>query len=147
VSHSYVKNILHVIFSTKERGKFIPRNFQTRLWSYIAGVCRNRGLIVDAIGGTDDHIHLLIEIPPKLSVSEAMAAIKANSSRWANTEGLDFAWQEGYAAFSVSESDVPALRRYIHGQEAHHKKISFDEEFIGLLNAHHVEFDPKYVLG
>lgn len=147
MSHSYVKNILHVIFSTKERQRLISRDLQARLWLYIAGICKNRGILLNAIGGTDDHIHLLIEIPATLPLSEAMAAIKANSSRWANDEGADFAWQEGYAAFSVSESDVPAVMRYIQDQEAHHKMVTFDVEFIELLNQQHVKFDPKYVLG
>src|SRR6266699_3428575 len=82
-----------------------------------------------------------------ISLAKAVATIKSNSSRWANEEGLKLAWQQGYAAFSVSASIVPAVVRYIQNQEAHHRKISFDEEFLILLRKHGVEFDPKFVLG
>ncbi|HKS83097.1 MAG TPA: IS200/IS605 family transposase [Candidatus Acidoferrales bacterium] len=147
MSHSYVKNILHVIFSTKERQKTISQDFRARFWAYIAGICHNHGIIAIEIGGIDDHVHMLVEIPATLSLSQAMAPIKANSSRWTNEEGINFAWQEGYAAFSVSELDEPAVRRHIQSQEVHHKKVASEAEFIELLNWHHVKFDPKYVLG
>jgi len=95
----------------------------------------------------EDHAHFLIQVPPVMSLAKAVATIKSNSSRWANEEGLKLAWQQGYAAFSVSASIVPAVVRYIQNQEAHHRKISFDEEFLILLRKHGVEFDPKFVLG
>jgi len=82
-----------------------------------------------------------------MAVAQAVLAIKSNSSRWANEEGHTFAWQQGYGAFSVSRSIVPAVVRYIRNQEAHHRKMSFDEEFVALLKKHGVEFDPKFVLG
>jgi REP element-mobilizing transposase RayT len=95
----------------------------------------------------EDHLHLLIQIPPVLTLSKAVATIKANSSRWASGEGHKFAWQEGYAAFSVSASVIPAVIRYIRNQEEHHKKMDFDAEFVALLKKHGIEFDPKYVFG
>ena len=117
------------------------------MWAYAAGICKNHGIFVHAIGGMDDHIHLLIQIPPSLSVSKTILAIKSNSSRWANDQGTKFAWQQGYAAFSVSSSNVPAVVKYIRNQESHHRKMSFDEEFVALLEKHGVEFDPKFVFG
>jgi putative transposase len=147
MSHTYVQNVIHVVFSTKERRKTISKDFQPRMWAYAAGICKNHGIFVHAIGGMDDHIHLLIQIPAPLSLAEAVLAIKSNSSRWANEQGDKFAWQEGYAAFSVSSSLVPAVVRYIETQESHHEKLSFDAELLDLLKKHGVEFDPKFVFG
>jgi putative transposase len=97
-----------------------------------------------AVGGMEDHAHMLIQLPPTLSLSDAMLEVKTSSSRWM---GRSFAWQRGFGAFSVSASNTPAVIRYIQTQEAHHKKMSFDEEFIALLKKHGMEFDPRYVLG
>ena len=147
MSHTYAQNVIHVVFSTKDRRKTISKESQSRMWAYVAGICKNHGIFVHAIGGMEDHIHLLIQIPPSLSVSKAVLAIKSNSSRWANDQGTKFAWQQGYAAFSVSSSNVPAVVKYIRNQESHHRKMSFDEEFVALLEKHGVEFDPKFVFG
>jgi putative transposase len=126
--HTYAQNAIHIVFSTKARAKLIPKDSQPRLWSYAAGICQNEKIFVHAIGGLDDHIHLLIEIPPILALAKALNALKSNSSRWANEEGFPFAWQQGYAAFSVSASNVPAVVRYIQNQESHHKKMSISVE-------------------
>jgi len=91
MSHTYVQNVIHVAFSTKHRSKSISKEFQPRLWAYVAGICKNHGIFVHAVGGTDDHIHLLIQIPAPLSVAKAVLAIKSNSSRWANEQGNKFA--------------------------------------------------------
>jgi REP element-mobilizing transposase RayT len=95
----------------------------------------------------EDHLHLLIQIPPVLTLSKAVATIKTNSSRWASAEGHTFARQEGYGAFSVSSSVIRIAIRYIQNQEEHHKKMDFDAEFVALLKKHGIEFDPKYVFG
>jgi len=147
VSHTYAQNVIHVVFSTKDRRKTIPEDFQPRLWVYVAGVCQKTGMLVHAIGGTADHLHLLMQIPPSLPVSKAVLTIKSNSSRWASDEGHSFAWQEGYGAFSVSHSVVPTAVEYIENQKAHHKKMDFDAEFLALLKKHAVDFDPKFVFG
>jgi putative transposase len=147
MSHTYAQNVIHVVFSTKDRRKTISKESQSRMWAYVAGICKNHGIFVHAIGGMDDHIHLLIQVPPSLSVSKAVLAIKSNSSRWANDQGTKFAWQQGYAAFGVSSSNVPAVVKYIRNQEPHHRKMSFDEEFVALLRKHAVEFDPNFVFG
>jgi len=145
--HSYAQNIVHVIFSTKDRRKLIPKELQPKLWAYIAGVCKNHEIHVEAIGGADDHIHLLIRVPATMSVAKAILTIKANSSKWVNEPGRRFEWQEGYAAFSVSASLVARVARYINTQEAHHKRMTFDAEFVAMLKKHGVKFDPNFVLG
>ncbi len=128
--HTYSQNIVHVVFSTKERRKLMPKEFQSRMWAYAAAICKKHGILAHAVGGMDDHIHLLIQIPASLALASAVNTIKSNTSRWANEEGVKFAWQQGYAAFSVSASNVPAVDRYIRDQQVHHKKIDFDTEFL-----------------
>ena len=147
MSHTYAQNVIHIVFSTKYRRRTISREFQPRMWAYAAGICKNHGIFVHAVGGIDDHIHLLIQVPPALSLAKAVLAIKSNSSRWANEQGNKFAWQQGYAAFSVSSSRVSEVVRYIQTQASHHRKMTFDEELVALLKKHGVEFDPKFVFG
>lgn len=145
--HTYVQNTVHIVFSTKDRCKSIPPEFRSELWSYVAGICKNHKIAVHAIGGTDDHIHLLVQVPATVALAKTVLTIKSNSSRWAHDQGHKFAWQESYAAFSVSASLVPVVIRYIQNQRAHHKKMGFDAEFVALLKKHGVAFDPKYVFG
>jgi putative transposase len=147
VSHTYAQNVVHVVFSTKNRHKSIDPEFRPQLWTYITGICKNLDIYVHSVGGVEDHLHLLIQIPPVLTLSKAVATIKANSSRWASEEGHKFAWQQGYAAFSVSASVIPFVIRYIQSQEEHHKKMDFDAEFVALLKKHGIAFDPKYLFG
>lgn len=142
--HTYVQNLLHVVFSTKDRGKLIPLNFRSKLWAFMAGVCHKEQIYIHQIGGMEDHVHLLIQLPPTLSLSDAILEIKTSSSRWM---GKKFAWQRGFAAFSVSASNKNAVVRYIQTQDTHHKKRTFDEEFIALLKKHGVQYDSKYVFG
>jgi putative transposase len=145
VSHTYAQNVVHVVFSTKDRRKIIDPEFRPKLWAYLKGICRNTGVYVHSIGGTQDHIHLLIHVPAVLTLAKAVATVKANSSRWAREEGHKFAWQEGYGAFSVSASAIPLVVRYIQNQEEHHKKRGFEAEFVALLKKHGI--DSKYVFG
>lgn len=145
--HTYTQNTVHVIFSTKNRVKAIPNAFQPNLWAYTAGICRNHKMTPLEIGGADDHIHLLIQIPPTLTIANAVAAIKSNSSLWAHKQRNKFDWQQGYAAFSVSASSIPSVARYIQNQATHHKKMNFQEEWFALLKKHGLEFDPLHALG
>ncbi len=147
MSHTHVQNVIHVVFSTKDRRKSISPEFQPRLWSYAAGICKRQGIFLHAVGGMEDHIHFLIQLPATTALANAILAIKSNSSRWANEGGHKVAWQRGYAAFSVSASNVSAVVRYVQNQEAHHLKMTFDEELVTLLGKHGVAFDPKYVFG
>ena len=145
MSHSYVQNHLHVVFSTKEREKLIAKSMQPRLWSYMAGIARNHDFLVIANGGMEDHVHLLILLPPILTLAKAINFLKTNSSKWMSEHGARFAWQQGYGAFAVSKSNIAAVVRYIDEQERHHRKMSFEDEFIGLLKKHGMEYDPRYV--
>ena len=147
MSHTYAQNVIHVVFSTKDRRKLMSGEFRPRMWAYAAGVCNKLEIPVLAVGGMEDHIHFLLQIPPTLPVAKAVLAIKSNSSRWANEEGHKFAWQQGYGAFSVSNSVVPTVIRYIQNQETHHRRMSFDAEFLALLKKHGIGFDPKFVFG
>jgi putative transposase len=103
--------------------------------------------MVYAVGGMGDHVHLLFDLPSVLPLSKAMLLLKANSSKWMNEHGSPFAWQEGYGAFAVSASNTATVQRYIENQFKHHRKISFDTEFIALLKKHGIAFDPKHALG
>lgn len=117
---------------------------QPRLWAYMAAICQKNKIFVYAIGGMQDHVHMLMRLPPTLAQAEAILLVKGDSSKWM---GKGFAWQKGYGSFSVSKSLVPAVIRYIENQKRHHKKMTFEEEFIAFLKKHGVEYDPKYVFG
>jgi putative transposase len=147
MAHSYSRIHIHLIFSTKERRNFISKELQPLLWAYIAGICKKYEMIAVAIGGTENHVHILFHLSPKISLAKAVQHIKANSSKWMGEQGIEFAWQEGYGAFSVSSSNLDQVAGYICNQEAHHRKFSFEEEFRALLKKHGVEYDPKYVMG
>lgn len=139
-SHTHVSNRLHCIFSTKNREKLIAKEIQARLWAYMAGIARNLDVKTFAIGGMEDHVHLLIGLPPTLAVATAMQKIKANSSRYMNQHaGLRFAWQENYSAFSVSISHMSATIAYIQSQESHHRQRSFADELASILRKHGIE--------
>jgi len=142
MSHSYMHNPVHLVFSTKERRKLIPTNTKTKLWAYLAGICKHHRIFVHEIGGMEDHVHMLIEIPLPLAFSDDIKEIKAGSSQWM---GPRFAWQVGFGVFGVSESNVDKVVRYTRNQEAHHRKMTYEQEFILLLKKHRVAYDPRYV--
>ena len=147
MGHSYCTNSVHCVFSTKDRRDSIPNEMQEKLWAYIRGIADNEQVPLLAIGGTNNHVHLLIALPASLSLSEAISKIKSNSSRWLSEHGITFAWQEGYGAFSVGASQLQMLKNYIRNQEKHHQKRDFEEEFIALLKLYGVSFDPVHVYG
>ena len=147
MARTYSRNHVHLVFSTKDRRNAIAREWQARLWAYLAGIGENQEMTVLAVGGTENHIHILFHLPPKLALAKAVLLLKANSSKWLREQGNDFSWQEGYGAFSVSSSNIDRVIRYIRSQEAHHRKTSFEEEFRALLRKHGVEYDPKFVFG
>lgn len=147
MSHTYATVHIHVIFSTKERKRLIPKEIQSQLWSYMAGICRNQKITAIAINGTENHVHALFHLPTTMTLAKAVNLLKTNSSRWMSEQGKKFAWQDGYGAFSVSESNTQAVINYIRDQEKHHRRISFEEEYVAFLKKHRFAFDPKYVFG
>jgi REP element-mobilizing transposase RayT len=144
MSHSFAQNNIHLVFSTKDRRKAIPKEMEERLWAYIAAICQKNKIFVHAVGGMDDHVHVLMQVRATLSLAEAIGLVKAYSSKWM---GKSFAWQKGYGAFSVSASLVPTVVRYIQNQDRHHRNMTFEEEFITFLKKHGVTYDPQYVFG
>jgi len=143
---SFTNLLYHAVFSTKDRRPIIEPDFREKLYEYIGGIIRAEDGIQLDIGGVADHVHILMNLRPDDRVADMPRLIKANSSRWLNegpTRG--FHWQDEYAAFTVSESQVPALRRYIAGQEQHHRKMSFRDELIALLRKNRIEFDERYI--
>lgn len=136
MAHTSTHNYLHVVFGTKERRSSIPEALQPRLWAYLGGICRNLRMVVFAIGGMEDHTHLLIRLPPVIALANAVSVLKSNSSSWMSQQKRFFAWQGGYGAFSVSASNRPLVERYIRNQKEHHKKMTFAEESRELLRLH-----------
>lgn len=140
--------IYHVVFSTKGREPMIVPLIREELYRYIGGIVKNEGGILLQIGGMPDHLHLVIKLKPTHELSKIMQKVKGNTSKWINTQGElkdRFSWQDGYGAFSVSESQVSAVVRYVKGQEAHHRKLSFKDEFTQILERHQVEYEERYL--
>ncbi|MCE5279278.1 MAG: IS200/IS605 family transposase [Planctomycetaceae bacterium] len=140
--------IYHVVFSTKERKPFLKENEISEVSKYIAGIVRNLKGIPLAIHGMADHFHVALIAPPTAAVASLVGKLKSNSSRWIHQTlpGLkSFAWQDGYAAFSVSQSVKNSVVRYVLGQTQHHKKKSFQEELITLLELNEIEYDKRYI--
>jgi putative transposase len=150
MAHSYVRNCIHIIFSTKNRVRCLTPEVRARLWDYITGIIRNVKAEPIAVGGHEDHSHILLEIPSTLTLAKAVQLIKANSSKWLSETFLQlssFEWQEGYGVFSVSTSMLEKVTDYIEGQEVHHRKRSFQEEYIAFLKGNNIEYDERYILG
>lgn len=150
MAHSYTHILIHYIFSTKNREKIITTELQERLWSYMGGIARENNMKALAIGGIEDHVHLLISLPPTSSVSKAIQLIKGGSSKWVHDTFPNlkyFKWQEGYGAFSVSISHIADTVAYIKRQKDHHRKKTFQEEYIAFLKKHEIDYDERYVWG
>ena len=147
MGHSYCTNFLHCVFSTKGRRDSIPNEAQENLWAYIRGIADKEQVPLLAIGGTNNHVHLLVALPATTTLCQTISKIKSNSSRWLGENGIQFAWQEGYGAFSVGASQLSAVKDYIAHQVEHHRKRNFEEEFVALLKLYSVEFDLADVYG
>ena len=143
---TYTNLKYHVVFATKRRQPWIGEAPRKELYPYIGGIVVKHGGVLTAINGVEDHVHLLFSLKPDPSVAKIQQLIKGGSSNWiSKNERTDeyFAWQEGYSAFTVSESQVPSVRSYIERQEAHHRTMSFEEEAQKLLLRHNVDFKPS----
>ncbi|MBX7246229.1 MAG: IS200/IS605 family transposase [Candidatus Sumerlaeaceae bacterium] len=137
----------HIVFSTKDRRPFIRTQWRSRLHEYLGGSLRGLGAVPEAVGGVDDHVHLLASLKTTDAPADLVRELKKASSLWAATNHEQkFSWQEGYAIFSTSWSHLPAVRRYIADQEAHHRKVPFADELRRLLEKNGVKFEEKYLL-
>ena len=148
MSHTYVSELIHCVFSTKQRRNLIPAASQPDLWAFIGGVARKNGFKALIVGGTENHVHILLSLPATLTLAKAIQLVKAASSHWMNeTFKAGFAWQEGYGAFTVGISQKSDTIAYIKGQAEHHRKRNFEEEFLAFLKKNGTEYDPQHVWG
>ncbi len=141
--------LYHLVFSTKERRALLQDDdFRASVWKYMAGVCSNLDGHAMRVGGYFDHAHLLVRIPAKTAVSDFVRQLKSSTSKHVNESRmatLKFHWQDGYGAFTVSKSKEQLVVKYIDGQMEHHRKRTFQDEFLKMLSDHEVDFDPKRV--
>jgi putative transposase len=146
MAHTESNIVLHFIFSTKNRLPIITSEIRVDLFAYLGGIVRDIGATALIVNGTADHVHMLIRIRPAQSPAEIVRIVKANSSRWIRGRTRRrFAWQTGYGVFSVSESNVAEVSRYIAGQEQRHKKLTFQEEYVAFLKRNNVAYDERYI--
>ncbi|HEY4259851.1 MAG TPA: transposase, partial [Schlesneria sp.] len=145
---SLVKNLIHLVYSTKHRAPWIPKEHQENLWRYQGGIFKDWESPALVIGGVEDHVHALFSLSKNHALIKIVEEVKKGSSKWMKAEGprnLEFHWQLGYAAFSVSQSNVDEVRRYIENQEEHHRKTTFQDELRALFKRHGIDFDERYV--
>lgn len=150
MANAYTSLHYHVVFSTKNRVAVITPDIEQRVWAYIGGVARKHKMTALQIGGMDDHIHALVMAPPTLSPSGIAQYLKGDSSKWIHETFPalhDFAWQEGYGAFTVSKANLQSVVGYIQKQRDHHQQRSFQEEYLDFLQKQGIEYDERYVLG
>ena len=145
MADTYIKILVHCVFSTKGRSPQISE--PDKLWTYVRGIARNRGVDTLAIGGTANHVHMLIALPSSMTIAQLMRDLKANSSRHLNEKERGFAWQDGYAAISVSPSQIDVVRKYIENQEHHHTTRNFESEYLAILDKSGVQRASEYVFG
>jgi putative transposase len=148
--HTYTRCLMHCVFSTKDRKNTLSAELRARLWPYLGGIARENGMRAMTVGGTENHVHVLLSLGPTMSVSKALQLIKGGSSKWIHDTfpaHRDFAWQEAYGAFSIGVSQVDDTIAYINAQDVHHRTRTFEEEYIGFLRKHGIEFDERYVWG
>ena len=146
--HTFTNLLVHFIFSTKDRRPNLEAEIRSRVFAYMGGVFREVGATPILINGPDDHVHALASIPAAASVADVMRLVKTNTSKWVHEQWpqrREFAWQSGYGAFSVSQSNRAEVAKYIAGQEEHHRHVSFQEEFLAFLKRHGIAYDERYV--
>jgi REP element-mobilizing transposase RayT len=147
---SLLSLLYHIVFSTKGRKSFLDDEKTKRLCEYIVGIARNTGGNVHIVNGPADHIHIAASLNSQTSLAEFVRTTKTNTSRWIHktfADMHDFAWQDGYSAFTVSYSGLSKVIEYIKGQQEHHKKISFDEELVAFLQKHEIDYDDRFIGG
>jgi putative transposase len=147
MSDTFSNLSVHVVFSTKNRIPVMTKRLRHRVFPYIGRVVKGLGGTVIAIGGTPDHAHLVARLPINMCVADFVQNVKANSAKWVNEQStdLEFAWQRGYGAFSISQSVVSSVAQYVRNQERHHRLRSFEEELKMLLTRHGIDFDGGHL--
>ncbi|MCE9565627.1 MAG: transposase [Planctomycetes bacterium] len=146
MAQTYTRLLYHITFSTKNREPWIDATWRPELHAFIGGLLRNRKGMLLAAGGIPDHIHLLVRLVADRSISDIVRDIKSNSCSWLHERGvMPFAWQDGYGAFTLNPSGIPAVTAYINNQVEHHANKTFRDEFLTLLNEHQIEYDEKYL--
>ncbi len=148
MAQSLSKVLLHIIFSTKNREPWLDSNVRPRMHAYLATICRDAGADFVRVGGVSDHVHIVTTLARTLSQAQLIEEIKKASSKW--VKALDaryrgFFWQRGYAAFSVSPSQLDSVLEYVNKQQEHHRTRTFQEEYRELLRKHGVDFDERFV--
>ena len=138
MSHTYFSLLAHSVFATKERRILIPADLKAKLWPYMAGIARANKFKALAVGGMQDHAHVLLSLPTTMPVAKAVQLIKGGSSKWINDHlpTRSFDWQDGYSAFSIGVSQLETTIRYIDNQERHHARMTFDDELLKMLERH-----------
>jgi putative transposase len=148
--NTYTSLYYHIVFSTKNRARHIKPEIEQRVWEYIGGIARDNKITALLVGGVEDHIHALVTAGPTMAPSKIAQLLKGGSSLWIHTEFPEmrnFAWQDGYGAFTVNKSILPDVERYIRNQREHHSTISFQEEYLEFLKKHGVDYDERYLWG
>ena len=148
MAHTFTHMLTHIIFSTKDRRPLLDADLKARLFPYLGGIIRAQDGKARIINGLADHVHILASLAAKHALSDLMRELKADSSGWVHKRFPNqktFAWQIGYGAFSVSHSKLVEVEKYIANQEEHHRKVSFQEEFVTLLKRHEIEYDERYL--
>ena len=148
MSQSFTNLLYHLIFSTKDRRLLIKVDYQPQLYDYIGGIIHGTGGISLGINGTEDHVHVLAKLRPDRALSHVLRDLKSNATGWMHDvfpRLADFYWQRGYAAFTVSQSNLKQVQRYVAQQKEHHRRVLFREEFILFLKANGIEYDERYI--
>jgi len=147
MAKSYCNLLYHLVFSTKNRDAWFEPDARPRVHEYLGGAIKGQGGIPLAVGGTADHVHLFCKLRQDKALSDVLREVKASSSAWIHDtfRTVAFAWQEGYGAFTVSPSQAERLRQYVAGQEAHHRRTTYQQEFLTLLQKHGVAYDERYL--
>ncbi len=145
---SLVRNYLHITFSTKNREKLMHSGIEDELFRYLGGICRDLECYPVLVGGYQDHVHILCLLSQKIPLMKLLEEVKSHSSGWIKTKDdkcKKFYWQNGYGAFSVNPSEIEVVKSYIMNQKEHHRKKTFQEEYLAFLKKYQVEYDERYV--
>jgi putative transposase len=148
MSQSFVQFYTHIVFHTKNNKPLIRPEIEVELYSYLGGILRNYKSNPIQIGGTSDHIHILCTLPKTMAPADLVEEIKKSSSKWIKTKGSEyqnFYWQDGYGGFSVSNSGVESVKKYVLTQKEHHKNVSWLDEYKKLLDAYGITYEDKYL--